>query len=302
MPEAPEVKRIVDSLRSELVGLRVLELAVSEKSPVKYHGLLDKAHHLVKQKCIEILCKGKYIFFFFENHTSLFGGLGMTGQFLYDFDKHPKFWLELDNNSKLKSKSVEVCVYHDARNFGNWTIGTWEEAFAKMETFGVDLLAVTQPILLTDDSLIEALEEFGIDLNLTEQEAWEVFYLAITNKRRKNTLVANFLLTTDSIYGIGNYLKSEILYAAKISPYRTLGNLSDTEIEELFDQSLLIMTDSYLHGGLTIDSYQDPNRAPGKYKKKVYNKDTDPEGNPITCVWIGSGKGRATYYVESIQV
>ena len=91
------------------------------------------------------------------------------------------------------------------------------------------------------------------------------------------------LLNQSKFCGIGNYLKSEILYACKISPYRILKDLNDRDRKNIYIQSNKIIKASYADGGGSSGDFTDLDNKKGNYKFKmmVYNKKTDPLGNTI---------------------
>ena len=74
--------------------------------------------------------------------------------------------------------------------------------------------------------------------------------------------------------GIGNYLKSEILYQSKISPYRKLESLNENDIEILYKNIIKISNDSLKAGGATIRNYSNINDEKGNYvfSFKVYQQ------------------------------
>ena len=61
---------------------------------------------------------------------------------------------------------------------------------------------------------------------------YENFEKIIKNKRVSEKTLPEVLMNQKKISGVGNYLKSEILYASKISPYRLIKDLTDSEIKK----------------------------------------------------------------------
>ena len=58
-------------------------------------------------------------------------------------------------------------------------------------------------------------------------------FIDIVRSTKQDKLIGLFLLNQNKISGIGNYLRSDILFHAKISPFRTLKSLSDKDLEVL---------------------------------------------------------------------
>ena len=63
----------------------------------------------------------------------------------------------------------------------------------------------------------------------------------LTNIKLANKQIGDFLHDCKKFSGIGNYLRCEILYECKISPFRKLSELSLDEIENLYKVSLKII-------------------------------------------------------------
>ena len=99
--------------------------------------------------------------------------------------------------------------------------------------------------------------------------------------------------------GIGNYLKAEVLYRAKMNPTKKLHELSDNEIKTLYDSIMFQLILSYQHHGLTIKSYWDPEGRPGTCPRQVYGKPKDLLGNPVEK--FKDSKERTVHWVPSVQ-
>ena len=106
--------------------------------------------------------------------------------------------------------------------------------------------------------------------------------------------ITKALMDQSVIAGVGNYIKSDSLWLAGISPKRTAEELSDLELSALNRSIKHVMKESYQAGGATIDTYKDFNGENGEnddYGRKflVYNQDTDPDGNVIERIWWPNG-------------
>ena len=63
----------------------------------------------------------------------------------------------------------------------------------------------------------------------------------------------------------GNYLKAEILYASKISPYRIVEDLTEDDISNIYKYIKKISLESYKNGGASVLDYSDLNDKDGEY-------------------------------------
>ena len=113
--------------------------------------------------------------------------------------------------------------------------------------------------------------------------------------------LSKILMDQTVVSGIGNYLKSEILYASRLNPHRQIENLSHEELETLYQESRRIITESYQSQGMSKRNYIDYEGKKGsfEFKLKVYGKKKDPKGNDI--IREKTKDGRSTYWVPKLQ-
>jgi formamidopyrimidine-DNA glycosylase len=102
--------------------------------------------------------------------------------------------------------------------------------------------------------------------------------------------------------GVGNYIRAEALYLAKISPWRQANLMKKEEVVTLCQALADVMNESYSHQGATILTYKDAYGAEGKYSScfKVYGQATDPLGNPI--IKEETPEGRTIHWCPTIQI
>lgn len=191
----------------------------------------------------------------------------LTGVIRFDEGNHTSISLIFENNKQL--------VIDDVRKMG------------LLEGFS------------SEKELIKRLEKVGPDF-LNDDITIEEYTLKLRNKRSQNTPIYNFLLDQSKFSGVGNYLAAEILYAAKISPFRKLRDLSDSDICNLLSNSKLIIQLSYEANGFSIRDYVQPTGEPGSFKCLVYGQKVDPFGNPVTRTKMSNG--RTAHYVPNIQI
>lgn len=266
MPEGPEVRTVVDELQS-LVGKTLTGVEVNSRS--RYFGSEMKGMPELPLRVLEIHHKGKQIFFKMEKTNGgllyLNSHLGMEGKWLWKPGKHSGVEMIFEDQTQL--------FFDDSRHFGRLEWLNPESYRKKLASLGPDLLQ-------------EDLEE----------EKW---FQIIENKRIKRKEVADFLLDQKRVSGIGNYLKSEILYRARIRPNRPLSSLESPEKTRLLQVTRETIRESYRWGGFTIASYISPNGKEGGFIARVYQKKTSPEGYQVIR---GQFKDRrTTFWVPEVQ-
>ncbi len=275
MPEGPEVKTIGDWLRGELVGKTIQAIEYTDNSRYAKTGLAnhDQLDELLPLEITEIETKGKKIIFLLQGEDKeafLISSLMMEGRWNWEPGNHGDLWLVIGDD-KL--------YFHDSRHFG------------------------TLDILLTREDLLDRLADLGPDLlsdQITLKEYKDKIKSLVTNKRRKPKKVGIFVMEQEHFCGIGNYLRAEILYDARISPHRFINDLTDQEIERLFNSSRRLILESYRSQGATLATYQNPHGGKGEFKVIIYNKDKDPHGHQVIKEDIGDK--RTTHWVPEVQL
>lgn len=271
MPESPEVYSLTKNVLSKYINKELNNITINY-GRYKKHGAPENFNKFKKTfpiKCTNVFKKGKVIFICFEQDWCIISKLGLTGWWSID-GKQPEW---RDNNKKnvvLSFNNSKDLIYDDNLSFGSITI-----------TNNLELVQ-------------KELNKIGPDIN-NENIKFSEIQKRIENLtfKNKNKLIEDIIIDQKLIFsGIGNYLKSEILYQAKISPLRIIKNITIDEWKKIFTIARKICNKMKL----ILDT--------GDYEKyfntmKVYRKDKDPLGNNITT--HKTSQGRTTFYVESIQ-
>lgn len=273
MPEGPEVKRFVDQLNQVLNGYTLKQIKIISgryaKNP-KPEGL-EAFEKNLPLKVSKVSCKGKFIYWTFENtESNIWNTLGMTGS--WGFQPSHKRVEFLVTNSEGIDQSI---YFSDIRNFGTFKFSdSKKELFKKLNSIGPDMLS--------------------------EPPSAEDFESIIYSQGPKN--ICKALMDQSIISGIGNYVKAESLYLAKISPHRSCTSLSKLEVDALYKSIKNILAESYASGGSTLKTYKDLYGNVGSYSGRflIYGKKADPIGNPVFTV--ETMDGRTTHWVPLIQI
>jgi formamidopyrimidine-DNA glycosylase len=231
---------------------------------------------------LSVFSKGKKIFIkiLLDNGREIYlaSFLGMEGHWLYKKAKYSTITMHLGILKKIGNKLLDISnkniYYDDSCKFGFLKIlGTEEEFNDEYNVMGPDYLS--------------------------GDITYEIFKTKIQSTRIVNKYITSFLLEQKWFSGIGNYLKSEILWLACISPHRLIGTLLDEEIELLYKSIMEIIIESYNKGGLTISTYKGPNGELGLYEPLAYKRKIDNNGDIIIAEKIGDD--RNTYWCPTRQ-
>lgn len=186
---------------------------------------------------------------------------------------HSNLWLNIQRQQG-RLAIEEVLFFNDTRHFG------------------------TLQFCFSTDELKSLFTGFGPDI-LYDDLSPTVWGPIINNGRIRQKQVGDFLLDQKRICGVGNWMRSEILYRAQLRPDRTLGSLTPAEKEKLRLEVLAVTKEAAEAHGLTIKSYWDPLGNKGEYKCRVYMQKTDPNGNTVVQ-WRFKDK-RTTHWCPAVQ-
>ena len=263
MPEGPEVSYLADIINKHMKNKILQNIHIKSK---RYPNMYRFKNSL-PLKCINIFKKGKVIFIYFQNDWCMICKLGMTGWFnIYtDIDK-----LDYPNiRAIFEFSNNRILTFVDQLKFG-------------IITFSDNPEYVNHEFNKLAPDILNPNTTFKIMID-------RINLLSI---RRLNNCLENVLLDQKLILsGIGNYLKAEILYDAKISPFRKLKNISIDDWKSLFISAKKITKKMNKLLYQSDDAY---------FKQmKIYRKKLDPFGNKVSI--SKTIMGRTTYYVKSIQ-
>lgn len=272
-PEGPEVAKIADSLKQILLNKILLLVHISEKA--KHKGL-DKLS-LPLRMC-KIYSHGKKILILLENGTIIANELIMTGHWSKERTKYTKFSLCFENDDEKDSM-----YFNSIRNFSK-TIVLFNKTdkYIYFSKLGPDILKK--------------------NINF---EKWVDRFRKMTKKRKgsKPYLICDALLEQSIFCGIGNYLRADIMYDARICPYKSCQEMTDEEYERLRISAHKLIRRSYKSNGFTIQNYQDVDGSFGTYRSLVYNQKTCPRGHVVVKERFSSSKfpNRTVHWVPNIQ-
>lgn len=220
-------------------------------------------HTLLLPNVVEnVRSHGKKIIIEFPTQLLIIG-LGMSGKFGYEKQKHTHITFEFDF----------TLYYHNVRTIGS-----------SMEVISRDKYQC---------KLGPCLLGAALTTWISKKEWRSMFYKSGTRA------IVDILMDQYIAAGIGNYLRVDILYLAGIHPFRIGNDITKREIEQIRIAAHEIVLLSYSKGGLTLLDYTDTNNNKGYYEPLVYGKKKDHNNFDIKYCHYG---GRGIYYVKEVQI
>lgn len=244
IPESAEVRLTVDFLNKSLKNNKITEwIFCGGRYTEEYPEGYEEFDIMLPLTVDEVNCKGKFIYFTLSNDSGekiyIFHSLMMTGRWQKDHDDHCKWFVEIDNGKTL--------WFRDPRAFATLIFSSNELA------------------------LQEKLSKLGPDI-LKPEFKLPIFRQLVKKYSTRN--ICSFLMDQSVISGCGNYIKAEVLYDAKVNPTRKVGELSENEVDAIYQALYIIPRIAYNNKGLSLRDYADENGKFGNQDKKlkVYSK------------------------------
>jgi DNA-formamidopyrimidine glycosylase len=294
MPEGPEVTIVAEGLNEILQGKYITNFEVTDngryrnKAPDNSVSFGDSLPLLVEK----VENKGKLIYFTFSSKKDKFymiNTLGMSGVWKKRKEKHTCFLFEYSSSLCDEDKKIEK-----EEEGGNKRDEKKEKIyFVDQRHFG------TIKFLTSKEDLEKKLKEIGPDMLNDPKMSYKLFKERMMKYKHWNLVKA--LMCQKIISGIGNYLKSESLYHAKISPFLKVEDLSEQQFYNLYQAIRLKIVSSYNDGGVSVKNFVDVDDKKGQYHFtfEVYGRKEDKLGNKIERIVLDDK--RSTFYVPSLQ-
>ena len=249
MPELPEVETVRRGL-AELLPGRVVARVTAFDSPKSFpNAPADVEQFLYGARVTAVRRRAKVLMIDLDTQYSLVVHLKMTGQLIFRGVQsfaggHPNDSLigELPD----RSTRVQVDFTDESRLF-----------FNDQRKFGWVKLLPTDEV-----KDLPFMQKVGPE-PLDPQTRAEDFIQRI--RRRQNSMIKPAFLDQTVIAGVGNIYADEALWAAQIHPQTRVKNVSDQQLNTLFNELRHILQLSIDQGGSTDKNYVDAEGRKGNY-------------------------------------
>jgi len=252
MPELPEVQTVVDDLNKKIKGDKITDFWSEWPKTIKGKTLETFKKEIKGRKIVGARRIGKNIFIDLSGGKTLYIHLKMTGHLLI---KHKA------ESNEYFSDRVNQYIRH-VFYFGKDK--TME--FSDMRKFGKIVLDDTEKI-----NELKEVKKLGTDA-MSAEFTFKKFNEILD--RKPKAVIGILLMDQETISGIGNIYRSEILYDADISPKRKISDLSSDDRKKLYSSIRKILKLAIKLRGTSDSDYRDTSGAPGGFQKvmKVYKQ------------------------------
>lgn len=324
MPEVVEIRKYADFLKSKMKGKFISKINILN-GRYKKHGPFELYKEISKNlplKVKDIKTKGKFLYIILKNSKNIatadnntptfyiFTTLGLSGGWVYKSQSSKthqstqsyKFPILIDyvktdiidsyRQRSLNHLNVEFQILNNAHK------NTGSIFFYDTLSFGT-LKGIKSPI-----ELEKKLASIGPDI-MNPETTFAIFQKQMSAPSQQEKAIGNVLMNQKIISGIGNYLRADILWYTKISPFTPLKDLTQSQLKAIYKSArILTWADYNRKEGIKLKILAPSDKTPKNYKRDfyVYMQNTNIYGNPVTQTPLYEGsQPRTIHWVEKRQ-
>lgn len=271
MPEIAEVETVRNTLKTQILGKRIKNVTI-HYAPIVSSPKKEFQTVLIGKQIDDIKRIGKWLLFDIGDYF-LLSHLRMEGKYFLKketdkIEKHEHVIITFEDSMDLR--------YHDTRKFGRMILTQKEKLYE-----------------------IEAIKKQGIEPNdekLTKEYLKEKL-------SKKNIPIKTILLDQTIISGLGNIYANEVLFVAKINPFKKGKDITLKECERIKNATNEVIKKAMESGGTTIKSYTSSLGVTGRFQIHLMVHKREQEPCKICKTIIKNEKigGRSTYYCPKCQ-
>lgn len=271
MPEIAEVETVRRTLLKKILNKKIKKVDILYKNIISSKSL--DMNKLVGESFKDIDRVGKWLIFKTDKY-GLLSHLRMEGKFFIKdnnepIEKHEHVIITFDDNTDLR--------YHDTRKFGRMILGNKNEIYN-----------------------YEEIKKQGYEPNSKELTGEYLF-----NKINKlNIPIKSILLDQTIISGLGNIYANEVLFKAKVNPFKRGKDITLEECNNIIIATNDIIPKAIEMGGTTIKSYTSSLGVTGRFQQELNVHKKDGQKCPCCGNTILKDRinGRSTYYCSKCQL
>jgi len=303
MPELPEVQTIADDLNKKILGNKILKIWLDWPKHINLLENKKSSLKLVKKPALqdfEKIIKGKKIIKVRRRAKNLLIDLAggylmlvhqkMTGHLLVG-----KWKVEKNKIKALSPKNIVEDPYNRFIHVIFYLSSGEMLALSDMRKFAKIILGKKEDV----ENLAE-LKELGPE-PLDKKFKAEDFIKIIGSKTGK---IKQVLMNPKVISGIGNIYSDDILWLARINPFKPANKISKEKLKELYKDIKIILYKAIKKRGSSISDFRDTSGKKGDYGKimLVYQREGEKclrnDGGIIIRKKIG---GRSAHFCPICQ-
>jgi len=271
MPEGPEIKRAADQIAKAIALQPVTELFFA------FDHLKPYAKTLVGQRVLSVKPRGKALVIRFESPLNIYSHNQLYGIWM----------IRKPHDYPTTNRQLRLAIHN-----------------AKKSAL---LYSASDIAVFSDEELLyhPFLSKLGPDL-LDEETTVEMVLARFADRRFQRRQLVSLLLDQQFLCGLGNYLRSEVLFVAGVHPSLRPGDCTAEQVLKLAQAAIALTRQSYETGGITneltrVATLKQQGYKRYEYRHFVFGREGKPCftcGTPILKEMLG---GRRLYYCPQCQ-
>ncbi|SIS91896.1 endonuclease VIII [Salimicrobium salexigens] len=271
MPEGPEIRKAADAVEKALKDREVLDISFAFETLEGYEDILTGA------TVTGVDTKGKAMLTRFDNGYTIYSHNQLYG----------KWMIRNAYNYPKTNRQLRLAIHNEKKS--------------------ALLYSASDIEVLRDEEVPDHpfIRKVGPDI-LSETVTKEQLRERYTSKRFFRRRWTTLLLDQSFVAGIGNYLRSEILFLAGIHPSLRPIDSTPQQIEKATEATITLMEQSYRYKGITVDpDIAERMKAEGKtrnqYRHWVFRRSFQPCHICRTKIEKMEAGNRRLYYCPTCQ-
>ena len=244
MPEGPEIRRSADRLERALTPIRTDEVRFAFEHLKPFEPRLRRRH------VTQVETRGKALLIHFDNQLSIYSHNQLYGR-----------WMVRKRGSYPDTRRQLRLAIHNEKTSALLYSASEIQVLTPRQISGHPFLSKLGPDVLSADA-----EQIRVQLD---------------GERFHRRRLASLLLDQGFLAGVGNYLRSEILFVARLHPDRRPADCDDEELRGLAAAARAVSLQSYRHNGVTNDlqiarALRADGQSRGQYRHGVFARGGQP--------------------------
>jgi len=263
MPELPEVETIVRDLNKEVLGRTFVDVWADFKKMVKRPKNFSEFEKEIKgKKILDIRRRAKNILFDLSQNKILLIHQKLTGHLLFGKWRQEKGkWISQIPGPLAEDSMNKFLHLIFWLNNGKQLALSDLRKFAKVELWNKEALEKS-----------EEMKNLGPE-PLEKDFTFEKFKEALLKKKKGK--IKQVLMDQTVIAGVGNIYSDEILWQAKVHPFKDISKLSEEELEKIYQAMREILKKAIDAKGESISDFRRITGEKGGFDplRKVYRRE-----------------------------
>lgn len=295
MPELPEVETTVKGLREKILGRIFFDVWTDFAKLIKKPKDFKEFKKEIRgKKILDIRRRGKNIIFVLSENKSLLIHQKLTGHLLVGQWIFNKGAWRAKTKGPLQDKINSYIHLLFAFDNGQMLALSDLRKFAKVEFWKTEELENS-----------EGMRKLGPE-PLERSFTFEKFKEALKNylKLKRRGKIKQVLMDQNVIAGVGNIYSDEILWRAKIHPFKETSKLSGRELKKIYRYLKEVLRKSIILKGESFSDFRTPSGEKGRFDsiRKVYQREGEKCSRCKTIIKRAKIGSRSAHFCPKCQV